>query len=92
MTVGVNQFTVRSMSTRENLLREIEEFLKQTGMSPTTFGTKAVGDRALMISLRDGRDPKLSTVDKIRSFMAKERKARSLPNPKLARSHRAEAA
>ena len=61
------------MSTREDLLNEIETFLKETGMSATRFGDDAMGDRPLVMRLRAGRDVKLATVDKIRAFMAKHR-------------------
>ena len=62
------------MGTRAELIKEIEAFLEETGMPPTSFGINAVGDRALMISLKAGRDPKLATADKIRNYMAAERK------------------
>ena len=61
------------MSTREDLLNEIETFLTDTGMSATRFGDEAINDRALVMRLRAGRDLKLATVDKIRAFMAKQR-------------------
>ncbi len=79
-----------AMSTRDELLREIDAFLKETGMAPTIFGRDAVKDRALMISLRKGRSPTLDTVDKIRAFMAKERK-KLAKRPKAAQE-RAQAA
>lgn len=68
------------MSTRQKLLEEIEAFLKETGMAPTVFGEEAVGDRALIISLRKGRDLKLATMDRIRAFMAAKR-AKRKPRP-----------
>lgn len=81
------------MSTRDDILAEIEKFLKETGMSATKFGEDAIKDRALMLRLRTrGRDLKLATVDKIRAFMANERKKRARPPPKKARDQRAEAA
>lgn len=51
------------------LLDEIEAFLKASGMSATAFGTQALNDPAFVQDLRDGRDPKLSTADRIREFM-----------------------
>ena len=57
------------MSLRAELLQDIDAFLKRTGMSPTRFSERSTGDRTLMISLRAGRDLKLSTVEKIRAFM-----------------------
>lgn len=72
------------MSTRTQIITEIEAFLKETGMTPTSFGQEATKDRALMITLRKGRDPKASTVDKIREYIAKERTRRA----RLSRRHR----
>lgn len=63
-----------AMSTRDELVREIEDFLDETGMTPTKFGVDATGDRALMITLRGGRDVTLATADKIRTFMVEQRK------------------
>lgn len=71
------------MSTRKALLKEIEAFLAETGMTATKF-SEEIGDRTFMVSLRQGRDPKSRTIDKIRAFMAKERAKRS-PSPEAAR-------
>ncbi len=57
------------MNLRTELIKEIEAFLKKTGMTPTRFSERSTGDRTLMISLDRGRDLKLSTVEKIRAFM-----------------------
>ena len=57
------------MSMRDDILAEIEKFLNRTGMSPTRFGEKTMNDRALVMRLRDGRDLKLSTAEKLRAFM-----------------------
>lgn len=54
------------------LLQEIEAFLNRTGMSATAFGAKALNDPPFVQQLRDGRDPKMSTVDRIRDFMARD--------------------
>jgi hypothetical protein len=64
------------MSTRDALLAEIEKFLRETGMSRTAFGMKALNDGALMIRLRKGADLRSETIDRIRAFMARERAAR----------------
>jgi len=79
-----NACNLTMMNTREKLLAEIDAFLADTGMSPTTFGAEATGDRALMITLRKGRDPKSATVDKIRAYIARHSKARRKPRPKAA--------
>ena len=57
------------MTLRAELIRDIEAFLKRTGMTPTRFSAEC-GDRTLMITLRaKNRDLKLSTVERIRAFM-----------------------
>ena len=37
------------------LLRQIEMFLRQTGLAPTTFGRQAAHDPRLVFDLRNGR-------------------------------------
>jgi predicted transcriptional regulator len=56
----------------EDLLTEIEALLEKTGMSPSTFGNDAVGDRSFVFDLREGRDLRLSTVKKVRAFIAQQ--------------------
>jgi predicted transcriptional regulator len=63
------------MSLRKELLKEIDAFLRETGMTRTEFSER-VGDRTLMTSLRAGRDPKASMIDRIRAYIAKERAKR----------------
>jgi hypothetical protein len=71
------------MSAREEFLQEIEAFLAKTGMAPTTFGLKAVNDRAFINRLRgsisntSAQGPGLDTVRKIRSFMKSNARYRS---------------
>jgi predicted transcriptional regulator len=64
------------MSLRKDVMKEIAAFLRETGMTPTEF-SEQVGDRTLMTSLRAGRDPKASMIDRIRAYIAKERAKRS---------------
>ncbi len=52
------------------LLAKIEAFLERTGMSPTAFGIKALNDPPFVQQLRDGRDPKMSTAQKVEQFIA----------------------
>ncbi len=72
---------MRAMNPREELIREIKAFLKETGMAPSTFGHEAIGDRALMISLAAGRDLKSATIVRIRQYMIR---SRASPRPKKA--------
>ena len=48
----------------------VDAFLESTGISPTTFGLRAVGDPHLMRELARGRSPTLRTVDRILAYIA----------------------
>lgn len=61
----------------EQLLREIDVFMRTAGYSDTRFGEECLNDRHLIHRLRKGSDIKLSTVDKIRQFIEKETAKRS---------------
>lgn len=71
------------MSTRKELLRDIEAFLQEFEMAASPFGADAIGDRAFVFMLRAGRDPKGGTVDRVRHFMADYRRQHA-KRPKLA--------
>lgn len=79
---NIHIMDLEMMSTREQLLREIEAFLADTGMSAGRFGQSTVGDRAFVGTLRRGRDPMLRTVDRIRAFIAAERGKKRRPKKK----------
>lgn len=51
------------------LLREIERFLRQTGMTPTRFSRLATGDPRFVADLRNGREPRHRTVARTQHFM-----------------------
>ena len=46
----------------------VSAFLERTGMKPTTFGIKALGDPNLMRQISRGRSPSLRTADRILAF------------------------
>lgn len=52
------------------LLSEIEVFCVQAGLSETRFGELALNDKPFVTQLRAGRDVRMSTVAKVREFMA----------------------
>jgi len=54
----------------EQLLREIDDFCRRWDISNTEFGVKATNDRSLVGAIKRGRDLRVSTVDRIRRFMA----------------------
>lgn len=59
------------MSLRETLLRDIDRFLKRTGMAETTFGRAVMNDGKLVGNIRAGREPRADTIDAIQRYMAK---------------------
>ena len=52
------------------LLTEIEAFCHRNGMAETTFGRRVVNDNSFVRDLRNGRDVKLSTVQRVQAWMA----------------------
>lgn len=57
------------MDAVSGFLQEIETYLAESGMKPTTFGKLAMGDPRFVATMRDGRAPNLSTVDRVRKFI-----------------------
>lgn len=57
------------MSTPAEFCQAVEGYLQASGLSPSTFGTKAAGDPNFVFNLRGGREPRSSTVDKIERYM-----------------------
>jgi hypothetical protein len=54
------------------LLERIEKHLKETHMSPSRFGRRAVGDPRFVMDLRAGRKPRLRTLRKVESYLQKQ--------------------
>lgn len=52
------------------LLSEIDQFLEQSGMTPTAFGKAAVGDPNFVRDLRHGREPRSRVVARAKDFIA----------------------
>lgn len=52
-----------------NILRDIEHYLKRTGMAPTRFGRLAVRDPRLVLDLRRGREMTPRLERRVRRFM-----------------------
>ncbi|ODT91666.1 MAG: hypothetical protein ABS86_02270 [Sphingobium sp. SCN 64-10] len=50
-------------------LRDIERFLRRTGMPPTRFGREAVRDPRLVHDLRRGREPTDRMKRRVEHFM-----------------------
>lgn len=56
--------------TDEQLIEQIDAFLKRTDMAPTRFGLETLGDGALLKNLREGRSLSLRNAQKVLTFMA----------------------
>ena len=54
------------------LLERIDDFLRQVPMSETALGEQALNDRAFVRTLRDGRDIRVSTQDRMIAWMDAE--------------------
>ena len=52
-----------------HLLREVEKFLRRSDTTPTRFGRDAVGDPRFVFDLRNGRDPRPSTIERVLTFL-----------------------
>lgn len=60
------------------IVKEINGFLGDFEMSPSTFGREALNDSTFVHQLRAGeRSPSLRTVERIRKFMADHRRERA---------------
>ena len=76
--------------TAQELLVEISDFCRQTGLAESTFGRRAVNDGKLANRLRNGGRITTETVDRIHAFMQANREAGVLrtyhggPRPQLA--------
>ena len=57
----------------QQLLQEISDYCRQTGLAESTFGRRAVNDGKLTNRLRNGGRITTDTLDRIRSFMAENR-------------------
>jgi hypothetical protein len=63
----------------QELLQEISEFCRETGLAESTFGRRAVNDGKLASRLRHGGRITTETLDRIRSFMATNKNAVARP-------------
>jgi hypothetical protein len=64
-----------AMGIQQDFVREVEVFLKWSGMSPSTFGRQVVHDPKFVRDLRNGRAPSIKLYAKVNAFMAKRRSA-----------------
>lgn len=48
---------------------EVEGYLSKTGIDPTNFGKSALKDPRFVFDLRLGRQPRFSTIQRVREYM-----------------------
>ncbi len=65
----------------QSFLAEVERFLEQAGVDPTTLGKQALGDPSFVFDLRRGRSPSTRTIDKVRNWIGQQRPAASATQP-----------
>ena len=53
-----------------HLLRDVEKYLKSNNTPAARFGREAMGDPHFVFDLRRGREPRASTVERVRAFLA----------------------
>jgi hypothetical protein len=51
------------------LLQRIDAYLRSTRTTPTRFGRDAVGDPNFVLNLRDGREPRASTLHRVHKYL-----------------------
>ena len=49
--------------------RQVAVFLRRSRLTPSEFGTRAVGDRKFLGDVHRGRSPRLTTVDRVLEFI-----------------------
>lgn len=52
-----------------HLLREVEKFLSASKISAARFGREVMGDPRFVFDLRNGREPRLATVSRVRAYL-----------------------
>lgn len=56
----------------DQFLSQIETYLFERGMSATAFGRESANDPNLVFDLREGRELRRATRDKITSFLSQD--------------------
>lgn len=63
---------VMEIPTHQELIDDLNEHLRKTGIKPFTFGKENFNDSAIVVRLREGSDPRLSTVQKIYKIITRK--------------------
>jgi hypothetical protein len=54
------------------ILDRIDTYLRSTKSSPSRLGREAVGDPNFVMNLRDGRQPRQATLERVLAFIERE--------------------
>ena len=65
------------MTELERFRDTIEKFIASSGMTPTQFGKEYAGDPLFVFQLRDGREPRTATRERILSAIPSREEAQS---------------
>ena len=52
-----------------HLLRDVEKYLKIRNTPAARFGREAMGDPRVVFDLRNGREPRARTVERVRAYL-----------------------
>lgn len=58
---------------REQVVAEIEVFLRVTGISKTRFGLESVNNDKIFDQMKAGAHPRANTIDAMRQYMREQR-------------------
>ena len=58
-----------------DLLECIERYLRETGTAPAVFGREVMRDPNFVFDLRDGRDYRRTTAEKVMDYISKRKDA-----------------
>jgi hypothetical protein len=56
------------------ILDRIDRYLRSSKISPSRLGRDAVGDPNFVMNLRDGRQPRQATLERVVAFLDREEK------------------
>lgn len=57
------------MNITETFRADVEAYIERTGITPTAFGHRVLGDKRFVWQLRDGRSPSAKTMDTVLEFI-----------------------
>lgn len=60
------------MDDLTRFVNDVDAYLQASQLTPTAFGSKAAGDPNFVFELKNGREPRRSTIAKVREFMSRE--------------------